>query len=177
MHICFIGSTTQREQHQILFSLRLPTYQLVSGVFFLSWFDLSSVHSSHMELLVHPRYQKATSVKWPDYQLGQTEVIERNWIEFRWRKFWIQRKIRRCASCLPGHQLTSRTHILFPDIAIAIAGLAMLPLPKCLPPILVLYPFLQSAISISIAPSAPLEDLALVVGGGEGREVEVVPPL
>ena len=53
----------------------------------------------------------------------------------------------------------------------------MLPFPKCLPPIVFLYSYLQSAISIAIAPSALSEDLALVVGGGEGREVEVVPLL
>jgi len=52
----------------------------------------------------------------------------------------------------------------------------MLPFPKCLPPIIFLYSFLQSAISIAITPSAPSEDLALVVGGGEGREVEVWSP-
>ena len=53
----------------------------------------------------------------------------------------------------------------------------MLPFPKCLPPIIFLCSYLQSAISIAITPSALSEDLALVVGGGEGREVEVVPLL
>ena len=53
----------------------------------------------------------------------------------------------------------------------------MLPFPRCLPPIIFLCSYLQSAISIAIAHSAPSEDLALVVGGGEGREVEVVPLL
>jgi len=52
----------------------------------------------------------------------------------------------------------------------------MLPFPKCLPPIIFLCSYLQSAISIAIAPSALSEDLALVVGGGEGREVEVWSP-
>ena len=46
-----------------------------------------------------------------------------------------------------------------------IARFAMLPFLNCLATILFLFPFLQCAISS--------EDLALVVGGGEGVEVEV----
>ena len=113
-----LSGAQSRGSNIILFFIFTQSPNLPACVrgFLLSWFDMSSVHPSHTELPGKPRCHKALSTRWPNDQVGQTEVFEQtvspltlvNSVE---EKFWIQRKIRRCAPCLPGHQLTSRTHI------------------------------------------------------------------
>ena len=83
MHICFIRSTKQRQQ-QCNFSIftQPPSQPACVRGFLLSWFDLSTVHPSQRELPGKPRCHKALSTRWPNDQIGQTEVS----CEFSWRK-------------------------------------------------------------------------------------------